>query len=175
MGDLRWAHPLPPKFEPKIQRGEVERICFQSQPSWLITLLGPWTKAYLSNQTESFYKKFPTSPAIPPIPANLTEFFPPLSFAESEDCLFLDVYVPKKTFDQRKNPTKKKSPIFLWIHAGGFYLGHKKSNTDFKGLLAKSQEESKEPVIVVSINYRVSGLSRFVSLVSFLSFLISKD
>lgn len=160
MGDLRWAPPKPPKHEPKVQRGEVERICFQSQPSVDLTILGPWIEAYLSNDTESFYKKFPREPTLPPVPANLTEFFPPLLPAETDDCLFLDVHVPKEIFDQRESRTgqKKGAPVFLWVHGGGLILGHKGSDSDFKGLLAKSQEKSKEPVIVVSINYRVSGL-----------------
>ena len=158
VGKLRWAPPKPPKNEPKVQRGEVERICFQSQPSLPFTTLGPWIEAYLSNDTESFYQKYPNEPATPPIPANLTEFFPPLLPAETDDCLFLDVYVPKEIFDQRENwkRTKKGAPVFLWVHGGGLILGHKRSDTDFKGLLEKSQEKSKEPVIVVSINYRVS-------------------
>lgn len=162
VGNLRWARPMPPEFEPKLQRGEVERICFQSQPAWQVTTFRPWIEAYLSNDTESFYKKYPDPPALPPIPANLTEFFPPLSPAETEDCLFLDVYVPKEIFDQRENRTRNGSPIFLWVHGGGFILGHKRSDSDFKGLLAKSQENSKEPMIVVSINYRVSRPPRFV-------------
>ena len=125
-----------------------------------LTALGPWIEAYLSNNTEGFYKKFPRQPTLPPIPANLTEYFPPLLPAETDDCLFLDVYVPKKIFDQKEYRTRKKkgAPVFLWVHGGGLVLGHKRSDTDFKGLLAKSQENSKEPVIVVSINYRVSRL-----------------
>lgn len=156
MGNLRWARPLPPTFEPTPQRGEKERICFQSQPAWQVTVLGPWIEAYKSNQTKSFYEKFPNPPGLPPIPANLTEFFFPVLPAETEDCLFLDVHVPKEIFDRRADGTKKKSPIFLWVHGGGLILGHKGSDSDFKGLLARSREKSKEPVIVVSINYRVS-------------------
>lgn len=157
VGNLRWAPPKPPKAEPKVQRGEVERICFQSQSSLQLTTLGPWIEAYLSNDTASFYKKYPNPPALPSIPANLSELFPPLLPAETEDCLFLDVYVPKGVFDRRKHPTgtKKGSAVFLWVHGGGLMLGNKRSDTDFKGLLAKGQEKSKEPVIVVSINYRV--------------------
>lgn len=158
VGKLRWAPPKPPKNEPEVQRGEVDRICFQSQPSLPLNTLGPWIEAYLSNDTGSFYKTYPNEPAPPPIPANLTEFFPPLLPAETDDCLFLDVYVPKKIFDQRENRerTKTGAPVFLWVHGGGLILGHKRSDTDFKGLLNKSQEKSRGPVIVVSINYRVS-------------------
>ena len=31
----------------------------------------------------------------------------------SEDCLFLDVFVPKKVFDNQNN-TGKKAPVLLW-------------------------------------------------------------
>ena len=162
VGNLRWAPPVPPEFEPEVQQGEVDRICFQSQASFQVTTLGPWIEAYLSNNTESFYKKFPNLPAPPPIPANLTEFFPPLLPAETEDCLFLDVHVPREIFDHRENRTRKKkgSPVFLWVHGGGLTLGHKRADSDFKSLLARSRENSKEPMIVVSINYRVSTLPR---------------
>ena len=155
MGKLRWARPLPPRDESKLQRGKRDRICFQSQPAWQVNLLGPWIEAYTSNNTDSFYEAFPSPPALPPIPASLTEFFNPVLPAETEDCLFLDVHVPKEIFDRRNEKPTRGSPIFVWVHGGGLMLGHKGSDTDFKGLLSRSTKNSREPVIVVSINYRV--------------------
>jgi carboxylesterase type B len=33
---------------------------------------------------------------------------------ETEDCLFLDVFVPKKIFDNRNNNTGRKAAVLLW-------------------------------------------------------------
>lgn len=116
-------------------------------------MLGTWLDAWESNNTASFYKKYPKPPALPLIPANLSELFPPLLASETEDCLFLDVYVPKEIFDHKSK--RKGSAVFLWIHGGGLVLGSKTADS-FEGLVAKSRDRSQEPVIVVSINYRVS-------------------
>lgn len=153
IGDLRWAAPLPPQPEPILQRGETDRLCFQSQPDWQSRTLGPWIDAWKSNNLTSFYREFPESPALPAIPANFSELFPPLLPSETEDCLFLDVYVPKEVFDHRGK--RKGSAVFLWVHGGGLIFGGKTADS-FEGLVAKSKERSQEPVIVVSINYRVS-------------------
>lgn len=114
--------------------------------------------AWETDDVTDFYKEFPGPQAIPPVPANLSQLFPPLLPSETEDCLFLDVHVPKEIFDQRGNKTKSGtgSAIILWVHGGGLVLGSKTTDADFKGLVAKSRENSLEPVIVVSINYRVS-------------------
>lgn len=159
IGDLRWSPPLAPHPEPKLQRGEAERTCFQAQPDWQ-RILYPWLMAWESDDLTDFYKKFPGPPALPPIPANLSQLFPPLLPSETEDCLFLDVHIPKEIFDRRgnKNSNGNGSAIILWVHGGGLILGSKTTDADFKGLLAKSREDSQEPVIVVSINYRVSVL-----------------
>lgn len=160
IGDLRWSPPLAPHPEPKLQRGEAERTCFQAQPDWQ-RILYPWLMAWESDDLTDFYKKFPGPPALPPVPANLSQLFPPLLPSETEDCLFLDVHIPKEIFDRRenKNSNGNGSAIILWVHGGGLILGSKTTDADFKGLLAKSRENSQEPVIVVSINYRVSILS----------------
>lgn len=153
MGNLRWAAPLPPKFEPVLQHGKRDRICFQSQPYWQLKTLGPWIDAWTSKDLGRFFKEFPNPPPLPAIPRNLSELFPQLLPSETEDCLFLDVHVPKEIFDGRGE--RKGSPIFLWVHGGGLVLGAKNVES-FEGLIVKSRELLQEPVIVVSINYRVS-------------------
>ncbi|XP_069668717.1 esterase FE4-like isoform X2 [Periplaneta americana] len=65
----------------------------------------------------------------------------------SEDCLFLNVYTPKK-------PGSEGSllPVMVWLHGGGFLSGS--GNTDLYGpdyLVA-------EDVVVVTINYRLGPL-----------------
>ena len=66
----------------------------------------------------------------------------------SEDCLFLNVFVPSTVVrdDQR--------PVMVWIHGGTFNTG---SASDFPaGVLAAFND-----VIVVSINYRLGVLGFF--------------
>ncbi|KDR78758.1 hypothetical protein GALMADRAFT_137768 [Galerina marginata CBS 339.88] len=72
----------------------------------------------------------------------------------SEDCLFLNVYVPE-------NIGQKKLPVVFWIHGGGYVLG------SASGFLATSFNgndlirESGEGVVVVVIQYRL-GLFGFL-------------
>ncbi len=70
----------------------------------------------------------------------------------SEDCLFLNVWTPDATTDE-------KLPVMVWIHGGGLTLGW--SNQEgYDGL-----EIAKRGVVLVSINYRLGPLG-FLSLPS---------
>uniref|UniRef100_A0A1I8PVQ4 Carboxylesterase type B domain-containing protein n=1 Tax=Stomoxys calcitrans TaxID=35570 RepID=A0A1I8PVQ4_STOCA len=65
----------------------------------------------------------------------------------SENCLFLNVYVPKgKTY------AEKPLPVMVWIHGGGFTFGN--GNSDYYLPLSLMQED----VIVVTFNYRLGAL-----------------
>lgn len=76
----------------------------------------------------------------------------------SEDCLFLDVMVPKMIFDraQSKRPVPKKvlAPVMVWIYGGGYTMGDK-SAYDPSGLIQRSMEVG-DGMVYVAINYRVS-------------------
>ena len=64
----------------------------------------------------------------------------------SEDCLYLNVWVPKT------QPRIKKSAVMVWIYGGGFYSGTTTLNLyDGKIMAAETN------VIVVSINYRLGA------------------
>ncbi len=70
----------------------------------------------------------------------------------SEDCLYLNVWVPKS------HPRIRRSAVFVWIYGGGFYSGTTTLNLyDGKILAAENN------IIVVSIGYRV-GVLGFLSL-----------
>ena len=62
----------------------------------------------------------------------------------SEDCLYLNVYVP------RKQPRLHKSPVLVWIYGGGFYSGT--STLDVYNLEVIS---AMHDIVVVSLQYRV--------------------
>lgn len=68
----------------------------------------------------------------------------------SEDCLYLNVWIPKT------QPRLRKSAVMVWIFGGGFYSGTTTLNLyDGKILAAENN------IIVVSINYRVGALGFF--------------
>ena len=67
--------------------------------------------------------------------------------AQSEDCLFLNVWTPVKAGDR-----KDKRPVFVWIHGGALTRGSSTSDVRDGVPLAR-----KGPV-VVSINYRLGPL-----------------
>ncbi|XP_062619060.1 carboxylesterase 1C-like [Saccostrea cucullata] len=68
----------------------------------------------------------------------------------SEDCLFLNIYVPGKISEARN------LPVMVWIHGGGFMIGGGSQYKPQKLVLGGG-------VIVVTINYRL-GLLGFLTL-----------
>ena len=68
-------------------------------------------------------------------------------FVGSEDCLYLDVFVPKKTEDNFL-------PVMFWIHGGG-------NTSGLKDLYDFSKVVSKHNVIIVRINYRLGPFGWF--------------
>ncbi len=67
----------------------------------------------------------------------------------SEDCLFLNVWVPSK-------PASGKLPVMVWIYGGGFEAGATSERRQDGSVLAQ------QGVIVVSMNYRLSIFGFFV-------------
>ncbi|EFA09024.1 juvenile hormone esterase-like [Tribolium castaneum] len=70
---------------------------------------------------------------------------PPVDENESEDCLYLNVYVPKP---EPENAEPK--PVMVWIYGGGFTLGW--ANWSFYGPDFLLEQD----VIVVHFNYRLN-------------------
>lgn len=68
----------------------------------------------------------------------------------SEDCLFLNIQTP---YIPKAGSTKNLRPVMFWIHGGGFTGGSGADPLSDGGNLA-----SKEDIVVVSINYRLSTL-----------------
>ncbi|KAA8905480.1 Alpha/Beta hydrolase protein [Sphaerosporella brunnea] len=67
----------------------------------------------------------------------------------SEDCLFLDVYVPKAICGQGK-----QVPVLAWWYGGGYTNGAKDSDGSPWGIF----DQASEPFIFVSSNYRLGTL-----------------
>ena len=70
----------------------------------------------------------------------------------SEDCLYLNVWVP------RTQPRLRKSAVMVWIYGGGFYSGTTTLNVYDGKILA-----AENSIIIVSMAYRV-GAFGFLSL-----------
>ncbi|WP_233510975.1 carboxylesterase/lipase family protein [Actinomadura craniellae] len=64
-----------------------------------------------------------------------------------EDCLYLNVYTPKKR-------AAHKRPVMLWIHGGGFTIG---SGTFYEG----SNLADRGDAVVVNFNYRLGAFGYF--------------
>ena len=72
----------------------------------------------------------------------------------SEDCLFLDVWAPKATFDK---PEEERLPVIVWIYGGAFAFGGKSLYFP-GGILKRSFAEGGSGVIFVTLNYRMGAL-----------------
>jgi para-nitrobenzyl esterase len=64
--------------------------------------------------------------------------------AQSEDCLFLNVWTP--------GLDDKRRPVFFWIHGGAFYMGAGNEPFLEEGVLARRGD-----IVVVSISYRLGA------------------
>lgn len=72
---------------------------------------------------------------------------------ETEDCLFLDVIVPRAVFTRRKE-NLNKAPVLVWIYGGGYTSGDKTQYPP-AGLIEQGNGNSDKGFIYVALNYRV--------------------
>ncbi|KAF4537623.1 Acetylcholinesterase precursor [Lasiodiplodia theobromae] len=77
---------------------------------------------------------------------------------ETEDCLFLDVMVPQKIFENAGNDTAG-APVIVWIHGGGYIGGSKAGERTPAGLMLRSATDNSTDanVIFVGLNYRLGA------------------
>lgn len=95
-----------------------------------------------------------TLPIISGLAANVTDFI--LNsiygaiFPSAEDCLFINVITPNTV------TSSSKLPVVAWIFGGGFEIG---SSSMYDGTtIVERSVALGEPVVFVSMNYRLSGL-----------------
>ena len=81
-------------------------------------------------------------------PSNLGGVAGDSFYVGSEDCLYLDIFLPKMNFRD------KNLPVMFWIHGGG-------NTSGLKDLYDFSKMASKHDVIVVRINYRLGPFGWF--------------
>ncbi|KAI4182608.1 MAG: hypothetical protein LQ346_006542, partial [Caloplaca aetnensis] len=118
-----------------------------ANPGWL-QIAGQFIGPYLTNGTTAFYQQYP-SPASFPRPE-----VPPADPSETEDCLFLDVLVPEQIFNRKTG--RKKAPVLVWIHGGGFTGGYKTQYPPTT-LIKQSYSGPANGVIFVALNYRLGA------------------
>ncbi|KAL2844384.1 alpha/beta-hydrolase [Aspergillus pseudodeflectus] len=135
VGDLRFRAPAPPIVNRSTaQQGSEARICPQALPSWMPQSMSN-AISYVTN-------------------GSVTSMGPVLMDPRaSEDCLFLDVVVPKKIF--KTSGKKKGAPVLVWIYGGGYTGGSKTGQGSGSpvGLLRRGNNE----FVYVAINYRLGA------------------
>ncbi|KAF2121871.1 carboxylesterase family protein-like protein [Lophiotrema nucula] len=147
---VRFAPPeAPEENRAQINNGSIGRICPQASPAWGLEAT-QWLTSLILGTVDN-----DTAPYVPPGASwNLT--VPAQSAQASEDCLFLDVFVPESVLDSAGQGCG--APVLVWIYGGGFTNGDKNYNP--AGLLAASGEGNvtSSDVIYVSFNYRLGAL-----------------
>ncbi len=134
LGELRFRKPIPLlSINRTINDGSSTRVCIQGDVPWFQFSIP------LLFQRLAEGGIFPT-PGPPPAPPS----------GQSEDCLLLDVSVPKQAYDSHASSL----PVIVWIH-GGAYIGGSKEGVNPAGLFAQSRRDGAPGVIFVSINYRL--------------------
>lgn len=176
MGDLRFAAPVAPTGrEIQVQDGSVGKICPQASPAWGY-IAQQFVTALLTGQLSSFnYTRSQEELAALLESGALSR---PPDPRTTEDCLFLDVIVPKAIFDNSNNRHRQKqgsgAPVLVWyvplslsiasklidsrIYGGGFVGGEKAAFFNPGGLIRSSQTDGSPGVIFVALNYRLGAL-----------------
>ena len=151
MGELRFAAPVAVTGNSSVvNNGSVGAICPQADPAWEL-LAAEFVPAYLTGQP------FNLSAATAAL-ANMTGPPPAQDPRTTEDCLFLDVYVPQKIFQQVGQGCG--APVMVWIYGGGYTFGEKNGEGEYNpaGLIKASQVAGNDGIVFVALNYRVSAV-----------------
>ena len=97
-----------------IQNGSFSPICPQSLPGWS-SIGNAFTAAFAAGNASSF--NYTAAVAAAQAAAATAAPYQP-NPAETEDCLFLDVVVPKRIFDNANNMRRKRqasgAPVLVW-------------------------------------------------------------
>jgi len=97
VGDLRFAAPIAPTGRNSVvQNGSVGSICPQALPDW--GYIGVAFAAAFAEGNQSTFNFSAAEAALIAAEANAST--PTPDPRTTEDCLFLDVFVPKAVFDQ---------------------------------------------------------------------------
>jgi para-nitrobenzyl esterase len=123
IGQLRWQPPQPPLPWQGVREALQPGSACTQRTSGLIPFFAPMAQAYGSDFEQ------------PPIKS-------------SEDCLYLDVWVPEW-------PVKRALPVMVWLHGGSNTVGSGTQSTYDGGSL------TRHGVLLVTLNYRLGVMGFF--------------
>lgn len=159
IGALRFSKPIPPQSinNSTVNNGSVEHICPQGQP-FINAINTKFLEYYIADNTSTF----PFAQLSNSLYAESTaQLVPPQDPRVNEDCLLLDVMVPRQVFENSTTPSGPRNssaglPVLVWIHGGGFGSNSKEAVGNPAGLIKAALEADGEGAIFVAMNYRVS-------------------
>jgi len=123
VGALRWRPPQPPLPWQGVREAQQPGSACTQRTSGLIPFIAPMAQAYGSKFEQ------------PPIKS-------------SEDCLYLDVWVPEW-------PVKRALPVMVWLHGGSNTVGSGTQST-YDGVSL-----TRHGVLLVTLNYRLGVMGFF--------------
>jgi para-nitrobenzyl esterase len=123
VGELRWEPPQPALPWPGVREAAQPGSACTQRVEGLVPFIAPMAKAYGSSFTQ-----------------------PPLQ--SSEDCLYLDVWVPQW-------PAKHALPVMVWLHGGSNTVGSGSQST-YGGVSL-----TQHGVLLVTLNYRLGVMGFF--------------
>jgi para-nitrobenzyl esterase len=123
VGELRWEPPSPPVPWQGVKEATQPGSACTQRASGLVPFFGPMARAYGSSFEQ------------PPIQS-------------SEDCLYLDVWVPQW-------PAKQALPVMVWLHGGSNTVGSGTQST-YDGVSL-----TQRGVLLVTLNYRLGVMGFF--------------
>ncbi|KAK5076791.1 hypothetical protein LTR64_005729 [Lithohypha guttulata] len=164
VGDLRFAAPVAPTGRnPVVQNGSFSPICPQALPGWS-PVGNAFAAAFAAGNASTF--NYTAAVAAAQAAAATAAPYQP-SPQETEDCLFLDVVVPRPIFDnansnsmRRKRASGPGAPVLIWIYGGGYVAGSKQQGGIYNpsGLINASLANGGQGIVYVALNYRLGAL-----------------
>ncbi|EQB50164.1 acetylcholinesterase [Colletotrichum gloeosporioides Cg-14] len=152
--NLRFRAPEPPATSRSVvETGASGRLCPHSSPAWLSEAI-----AFVTNVTQGL--AFNSSAFREQRSANTSTM--PVRQPDprtNEDCLVLDVVVPKSAFEQHRptNISDSSVPVLAWFHGGGYTTGSKDQFGGPAGLLEQATAFEPDGLVFVAINYRLGA------------------
>ncbi|PKS11434.1 hypothetical protein jhhlp_003197 [Lomentospora prolificans] len=138
VGELRWAKPAPLVKQFEGQKIGAKPTCPQAIIDG-INLMGTGNDSPIGSAINQFLGGLPI----------------PSFGQESEDCLYMDIFVPSKAIKNPKTPL----PVVVYIFGGGYILGSKDIYQpslpfyDGSGLISQSDNN----MIFITFNYRLGA------------------
>ncbi len=155
VGNLRFAAPVPLRTRDNaIADGSQGKYCPQSLACWF-DVQNAFVTANLSGKPfdfqASYAQRYANGSCLMPVPAAER------NLQESEDCLFLDVFVPDTILEKTaaSRSSEDGAPVLVYFQDGGF-VGGFKSGQNPAGLIQSSRLDGSSGMIYVGFNYRVS-------------------